>query len=47
MQIYCDFSAYADIAIGISLLLGFELPDNFDAPYTARVASRTSGAAGT
>ena len=36
MQIYCDFSAYADIAIGISLLLGFELPANFDAPYTAR-----------
>lgn len=36
VQIYCDFSAYSDIAIGISLLLGFELPDNFDAPYTAR-----------
>ena len=36
VQIYCDFSAYADIAIGISLLLGFELPENFDAPYTAR-----------
>ena len=35
VQIYCDFSAYADIAIGISLLLGFKLPDNFDAPYTA------------
>src|SRR5665647_758051 len=35
VQIYCDFSAYADIAIGISLLLGFELPDNFNAPYTA------------
>jgi D-alanyl-lipoteichoic acid acyltransferase DltB (MBOAT superfamily) len=35
VQIYCDFSAYADIAIGISLLLGFRLPDNFDAPYTA------------
>jgi len=35
VQIYCDFSAYADIAIGISLLLGFQLPDNFNAPYTA------------
>jgi len=35
VQIYCDFSAYADIAIGISLLLGFELPVNFNAPYTA------------
>ena len=36
VQIYCDFSAYSDIAIGLALLLGFELPDNFDAPYTAR-----------
>ncbi len=35
VQIYCDFSAYADIAIGVSLLLGFQLPDNFNAPYTA------------
>jgi alginate O-acetyltransferase complex protein AlgI len=35
VQIYCDFSAYSDIAIGISLLLGFELPENFNAPYTA------------
>lgn len=35
VQIYCDFSAYSDIAIGVSLLLGFELPDNFNAPYTA------------
>ena len=35
VQIYCDFSAYSDIAIGISLLLGFQLPDNFNAPYTA------------
>jgi len=36
VQIYCDFSAYSDMAIGLSLLLGFELPDNFNAPYTAR-----------
>ena len=36
VQIYCDFSAYSDIAIGIALLLGFTIPDNFDAPYTAR-----------
>jgi D-alanyl-lipoteichoic acid acyltransferase DltB (MBOAT superfamily) len=35
VQIYCDFSGYTDIAIGVSLLLGFELPMNFDAPYTA------------
>jgi alginate O-acetyltransferase complex protein AlgI len=36
VQIYCDFSAYTDIAIGIALLLGFQFPDNFNAPYTAR-----------
>jgi alginate O-acetyltransferase complex protein AlgI len=36
VQIYCDFSAYSDMAIGLALLLGFELPDNFNAPYTAR-----------
>jgi alginate O-acetyltransferase complex protein AlgI len=35
-QIYCDFSGYTDIAVGVSLLLGFELPENFAAPYTAR-----------
>jgi D-alanyl-lipoteichoic acid acyltransferase DltB (MBOAT superfamily) len=35
VQIYCDFSAYSDIAIGVSLLLGFRLPENFDRPYTA------------
>lgn len=32
-QIYCDFSGYTDIAIGCALLLGYELPDNFDRPY--------------
>ncbi|WP_239372341.1 MBOAT family protein [Frankia sp. Cj5] len=35
VQIYCDFSAYSDMAIGIALLLGFSFPDNFDRPYTA------------
>jgi D-alanyl-lipoteichoic acid acyltransferase DltB (MBOAT superfamily) len=35
VQIYCDFSAYSDIAIGLALLLGFHLPDNFNAPYAA------------
>jgi D-alanyl-lipoteichoic acid acyltransferase DltB (MBOAT superfamily) len=34
-QIYMDFSAYSDIAIGSAALLGFELPRNFDAPYAA------------
>jgi alginate O-acetyltransferase complex protein AlgI len=32
-QIYCDFSGYSDMAIGIARLLGFELPVNFNAPY--------------
>ncbi len=39
VQIYCDFSAYSDMAIGLALLLGFELPDNF-APPTRRATSR-------
>jgi D-alanyl-lipoteichoic acid acyltransferase DltB (MBOAT superfamily) len=34
-QIYCDFSAYSDIAIGVALLLGMHFPDNFNAPYFA------------
>jgi alginate O-acetyltransferase complex protein AlgI len=34
-QIYADFSGYTDIAIGVALLLGFRLPQNFNAPYTA------------
>src|SRR3954464_10942146 len=32
-QIYCDFSGYTDIAIGLALLLGFVFPQNFDRPY--------------
>lgn len=35
MQVYMDFSAYSDIAIGSALLMGFHLPDNFDRPYAA------------
>ena len=35
LQIYCDFSAYSDIAIGTALLMGFHFPDNFNAPYYA------------
>jgi D-alanyl-lipoteichoic acid acyltransferase DltB (MBOAT superfamily) len=34
-QIYCDFSGYTDMAIGIALLLGYQLPQNFNRPYTA------------
>lgn len=33
IQIYCDFSGYSDMAIGIALLLGYRLPINFDTPY--------------
>ena len=33
LQIYCDFSGYSDMAIGLSLILGFRLLDNFRSPY--------------
>lgn len=33
LQIYCDFSGYSDMAIGIALLLGYRFKDNFNAPY--------------
>lgn len=33
VQIYCDFSAYSDMAIGIAALLGYRFPRNFDQPY--------------
>ena len=35
LQIYCDFSGYSDMAIGIALLLGFRFPINFNSPYKA------------
>ena len=35
LQIYCDFSGYTDVAIGLALLLGFRLPLNFNSPYKA------------
>lgn len=35
-QIYCDFSGYSDIAIGIAKLFGFELMSNFKFPYFSR-----------
>ena len=34
-QIYCDFSGYTDMAIGLALLLGYQLPQNFNRPYMA------------
>lgn len=36
LRIYCDFSGYSDLAIGIALLLGFRLMDNFNSPYKAQ-----------
>ena len=33
IRLYCDFSGYSDIAIGIALVMGYKLPDNFDAPF--------------
>ena len=37
--IYCDFSGYSDMAIGIGLLLGFEAPQNFSRPYLSQSVS--------
>ncbi|GHV41357.1 alginate O-acetyltransferase [Bacteroidia bacterium] len=36
LQIYCDFSGYSDIAIGLSLLMGFRIPPNFLTPYKSQ-----------
>lgn len=36
MQIYCDFSGYSDMAIGLALIMGFKLSLNFDFPYKSR-----------
>lgn len=33
IQLYCDFSGYSDIAIGVAAMMGFELRDNFNFPY--------------
>ena len=35
IQIYCDFSGYTDMALGLALLLGVQLPPNFEKPYLA------------
>jgi len=36
LQVYLDFSGYADMAIGLARIFGVELPENFDAPYLAK-----------
>lgn len=33
MQIYCDFSGYSDMAIGLAAIMGFDLGENFNFPY--------------
>jgi alginate O-acetyltransferase complex protein AlgI len=35
IEIYCDFSGYSDIAIGLAAILGFNIPINFNKPYFA------------
>lgn len=35
-QIYCDFSAYSDIAIGAAQIMGYKLMDNFNRPYFSK-----------
>jgi D-alanyl-lipoteichoic acid acyltransferase DltB (MBOAT superfamily) len=35
VQIYCDFSAYSDMAVGLAALLGYRFPHNFNQPYRA------------
>ena len=35
-QIYFDFSAYSDMAIGVAKMLGVNLPINFNSPYKSR-----------
>ncbi len=35
IQIWCDFSGYSDIAIGVAALLGYHFPKNFDQPFRA------------
>lgn len=35
LQIYCDFSGYSDMAVGIARVIGFDLPENFNMPYAS------------
>lgn len=36
IQIYCDFSGYSDIAIGLARIMGYEFPENFRTPYFSK-----------
>ena len=46
-QVFFDFSGYSDIAIGLALIFGVTLPQNFDAPFRTTSIIATSGSAGT
>jgi alginate O-acetyltransferase complex protein AlgI len=35
-QLYFDFSGYSDMAIGLALMLGIKIPENFDNPYVSK-----------
>jgi alginate O-acetyltransferase complex protein AlgI len=35
-QIYCDFSGYSDIAIGLARIMGYDFPENFRSPYFSK-----------
>ncbi len=39
LQIYLDFSAYSDMAIGLGRMIGLHYPENFNYPYTARTVT--------
>src|SRR5207237_3806959 len=39
LQIYFDFSGYSDMAVGSAWILGFDIPQNFKAPYIAKSIS--------
>jgi alginate O-acetyltransferase complex protein AlgI len=36
LQIYFDFSGYTDMALGLGKMFGFQLPQNFNYPYSAQ-----------
>lgn len=36
LQLYCDFSGYSDMAIGLALLMGYRFKDNFNAPFKSQ-----------
>lgn len=39
LQIYFDFSGYTDMAVGLGMMIGVQLPENFNFPYTSQSVS--------